>query len=180
LLCSLNLFCPVGGEAIAYYEHSLSALGSYARTQCDDEDIIIICDDCYTKDEESCTACVVGTHKTLGGSMACAGCAEDTYASGTVTVTCTPCPANTVSRAGSWELTVYVAREGEYGAPGNEAAMCAEGFYTHQRNMSGCVPCLSDSYLTVTVSTSSDYCLACPAVSTVFANVDVATPNCIG
>jgi hypothetical protein len=34
LLCSLNLFCPGGGEAIACHEHSLSALGSYARTQC--------------------------------------------------------------------------------------------------------------------------------------------------
>jgi hypothetical protein len=113
--------------------HSLSALGSYARTQC-------ICDACYTKDAEGCTACAVRTHKALGGSMACAVCAEGTYAPGTASVTCAPCPANTVSDAGSWELAACVAREGAYGAPENEAELCAEGFYANQRNLSGCVP----------------------------------------
>ena len=174
LPCRPSFFCEGRGGATACHEHALSAAGSYTSSQC-------LCAAGYAQVAAgNCTACALGTYKTEWGTAACSPCAEATYAPAAASVSCTECPAYTVSNAGSWELGACVAQQGAYGAPGNEATLCPAGFFADQRNSSACVACSSFSYLAAVGSRSSEDCLACPANSAVFANVNTTSPNGVG
>ena len=113
----------------------------------------------------SCTTCVAGKYKIASGDGACMLCLADQYSTavGAISNTCQPCPANSVSPAGSNEQTDCKCGAGSTGSAGSCTA-CVAGKYKIASGDGACMHCLAGQYATA-VGATSNVCQSCPSNS---------------
>ncbi len=117
----------------------------------------------------SCTNCVAGTYKMIGGPSECTKCDVNTYS---LTVgansysTCVACPGNSTSVVGSsifracWCIAGYMM----FPTSSNfqSCAICPSGKYQPYVGQGGCYSCTSGTYSLTLGATVAETCLACP------------------
>ena len=124
----------------------------------------------YTADAngKECEACVAGKYKEATGTTDCHECEAGTYST-TVAArspgTCTDCPANSGSAAGSWAVGGCKCNAGFTGPDGGSCEECPAGSYKEASGSGGCVECEVGTYSATSGATSKDTCTLCSAVS---------------
>ncbi len=108
-----------------------------------------ICDQGYTGDGITCTACATGTYKSSIGNQACITCSA---CSGSV-VALEPCAAGS-----SYDNSVCVCAPGYYGNS-NTCSACMPGTYSSSKQSSTCTLCAVGQYSSSIASTT---CRTCP------------------
>lgn len=122
----------------------------------------------YGDSSAGCSACPVGTFKAVGGSGPCVDCPADSYSDRTNrSSSCDPCPAHTVSPAGSDAEGDCVAAPGYFTA--GSVQPCPPGTFQDLSGQTDCKLCGGlgfNAYYSITVaSTSNTSCITCPAHS---------------
>lgn len=113
-----------------------------------------------------CTACIAGTYKLLKGSASCVNCPADTYSvtvNATTAGTCLACPANSVSPAGSDDVTDCQCNPGYTGPNGGPCVQCAAGLWKSWIGPEACSTCPEGTYSGATGLTNYTQCTDCPA-----------------
>ena len=123
-----------------------------------------------------CSQCAAGKYQTLADQTSCEQCAINTYVSskGSNQITdCIACPLNTVSDAGSTQLSACMSAPGYYTDPDGNVLPCPEGTFQDERGKTSCKNCIDDLSLhnvdgsvtvwsDATAATSSSVCQQCP------------------
>ena len=105
---------------------------------------------------DECIACPFGTFKQAMGSMRCQECEAHFFASLQASTSCTRCPDDSVSVAGSTSIAACECKKGFQGS--EKQAKFHENVST--ATLPWCVPCTPGTYKDVLGSPS---CAACPA-----------------
>jgi hypothetical protein len=98
-----------------------------------------------TSDFGTCTACAVGTYKTATG-----------------TATCTDCPVNMNSPAGSTSANACRCNAGYTGPDGGPCSACGAGTFKASPGSAACGSCATGTYSSTAAST---VCQGCPSFS---------------
>ncbi|KAJ1469424.1 hypothetical protein T484DRAFT_1851859, partial [Baffinella frigidus] len=146
-------YCPLVAatsieEAINCSAHSWSPAGSDSITDC-------TCDPGYTgADGGTCASCEAGAFKEASGSAACVS-----------SDTCTSCPTNSNSPAGSTEKTDCDCNPG-FSGDDLVCVECEAGTYKPERGAAACTLCGGGTYSESIAAVANATCLSCPAKST--------------
>eukprot|EP00960_Hanusia_phi_P000268 7621-Hanusia_phi.AAC.1 len=122
------------------------------------------CDMGYEDRSLLCYPCPAGTYQpTVSNDAKCIKCGEN-YWSGVVAArnssVCTACRNHSLSAAGSNNPFDCKCIEG-YGFVDNLCQECNPGYYKHNISNEICSACPIDTYNTLFISTSIDFCLSC-------------------
>jgi hypothetical protein len=112
-----------------------------------------------------CLPCSFGTFKEAAGSSPCLPCMPGTYSNITSAVdpeACTPCPGNSLSPAGSQDITNCSCIAGYTGPDGGECTSCRQGTYKTEIGQGKCNECLRGTYSLTVAATSNATCISCP------------------
>ena len=115
---------------------------------------------------EICSECLRGTYKSVFGDVACTDCPQNTYGGQQAAVSvsvCTSCPTNSLSEAGSDELSDCVCSPGyTFTQASKGCTKCPRGTYKSVDGNQECTLCPADTYLQSTGATSQSTCTNCP------------------
>lgn len=120
------------------------------------------CDLGYTGSPGSCAQCEAGKYKDTVGSASCARCPTGTYLneSGATSMDkCVACPANSMSRSGSKELSDCRCQAGFAGPSGGTCTPCKVSEYKEDVGSHDCEICPQGTYGDTTSATA---CTRCP------------------
>lgn len=174
LTCNAGLYTN-GSACLKCGDNSFSPPSSGDRTDC-------TCNKGYHgPDGGTCTACGVGTYKSVDGSTACSVCEQGTYMDETGGSACKACPANTDSpiALASFRnsITTCICNAGyDAASAGVECTACVAGKFKEVTGSLGiCEECSVGAYSNLTAATE---CFGCPANTNSPANSDDIT-DCV-
>jgi len=144
-----------GAKCLGCPDNTISSAGSDNISAC-------ICNHGFTG--RDCTQCTAGKFKDFSGSGACTMCSPGKFSTkvgASSNESCTTCPENSVSEAGSDSLFDCKCEKGYTGKDGEECMVCPTGSSKVVRGSSACIPCAVGKYANETGH--PEECLSCPA-----------------
>jgi hypothetical protein len=147
-------------EAVVVWPSNLTDIGAAAAS------LTCFCNIGSTgPDGGTCTECVAGKYKGETGSSWCSYCESGKYSEevgSSNSSSCTTCPTNSSSAAGSPNLSSCVCNIGFWGSDGGMCTLCEAGQYKEVAGADPCIDCPAGKYLE-TSGTFSSECIACPS-----------------
>jgi hypothetical protein len=122
----------------------------------------------YTRDSRNpfeCAACAAGTWKVAMGLQPCTKCQAGKYSSEVAALTnetCTFCPRDSSSPAGSGELTDCICNPGFTNPPGTNCSKCVAGTYKPEQGPQNCSLCGQGKFSGRIEQTQESTCELCP------------------